>query len=227
MDNKINLGESLLDVVQGKLQHPQVLQEMLLSRTDSDDALLAAPPKIKSARKTFRRKARLTDVEVLPKPVTGKIMGVGVEDATPGGMMDDLCEIAPEKDPVPEALDRTFAETERIVSEIKRQARMSFNAALLLIVCGTLLVFGGIFMLYKNKVLAGWVTTAAGTVMDLLSGGIMMLYKSTNERFDQANHDLAVLSKVRAQYALIGLIADEAVRTEELRKLIGSLYEEK
>lgn len=63
--------------------------------------------------------------------------------------------------------------------------------------------------------------------MDVLSGGNMVLYKSANKRLDEANHDLLILSKVRAQYAIIQNISNQTVRTKELRKLIDSMYEHK
>lgn len=211
MAKKVGTGDSLLDVVQGSLQNEKVREQLVILRESFAD-LIPAPPQEVVAAPAKKRKHGMT-------PLSESEMSEIV-----GGRMYD---IAPSDDPVLAVLEQTFEETERVLKEIKRQAKISFDAALILILCGTLLVFGGIYALYRNNMLTGWITTAAGAVMDVLSGGIMVLYKSVNKRLDEANHDLLILSKVRAQYAIIQNISNQTVRTKELRKLIGSMYEHK
>jgi len=107
--------------------------------------------------------------------------------------------------------------------ERERQAKNSFNVALSLIVVGVLVVFGGVFLLFRKNILEGVLSSVVGSISSIIGGTIIKLYKDTNDRMDKLNADLFTLNSVKVQYAMILKINNEKKRDVELSRLIQSI----
>jgi hypothetical protein len=60
--------------------------------------------------------------------------------------------------------------------ERERQAKNSFNAALSLIIAGILIVFLGVFLLFKKNIAEGSLTSGVGAISNILGGTIIKFY---------------------------------------------------
>ncbi|NOU16045.1 MAG: hypothetical protein HOO91_00610 [Bacteroidales bacterium] len=107
--------------------------------------------------------------------------------------------------------------------ERERQAKNTFNAALGLIIAGILIVFIGVYLLFKKNVTEGAVTSSVGAISNILGGTIIKFYRDTNNRMDRLNNDLFVLNTAKVQYAMILKIGDSKKRDSELSELIKSI----
>ena len=120
-------------------------------------------------------------------------------------------------------ISNTYETLDIFRKERERQAKISFNVALSLIIIGVLIVFGGVFLLFKKNILEGVLSSTVGSISSILGGTIIKLYKDTNDRMDKLNANLSILNYAKVQYALILKINDEKKRDIELSKLIKSL----
>ena len=107
--------------------------------------------------------------------------------------------------------------------ERERQAKNSFNVALSLIIVGVLVVFGGVFLLFRKNIVEGVLSSVVGSISSIIGGTIIKLYKDTNDRMDKLNADLFTLNSAKVQYAMILKINNEKKRDVELSKLIQSI----
>jgi hypothetical protein len=107
--------------------------------------------------------------------------------------------------------------------ERERQARNTFNAALGLIIAGILIVFVGVYLLFRKNITEGSVTSSVGAISNILGGTIIKFYRDTNNRMDSLNNDLFVLNTAKVQYAMILKISDSNKRDLELSELIKSI----
>jgi len=107
--------------------------------------------------------------------------------------------------------------------ERERQAKNSFNVALSLVIVGVLIVFGGVFLLFKKNIVEGVLSSTVGSISSIIGGTIIKLYKDTNDRMDKLNTNLSTLNYAKVQYALILKINDEKKRDVELSMLIKSI----
>ena len=77
-----------------------------------------------------------------------------------------------------------------IIMERLRQARLSFNIALLLTTVSTMISLVGIGLLFSGKVSEGTVTTAGGLTSEIVSVRFLKLTKEANDRLDRMAKDL-------------------------------------
>ena len=125
--------------------------------------------------------------------------------------------------PVFDVISDVYDNLQRTRSERKRQAKWSFNVALTLVVCGVSLIFFGVYMLFRQLITSGSITTGVGVVSNILSGTIFKLHKDANNRLDAMDDDIYIIDSVKVSYALILNIEDEKTRNDELSKLIKSI----
>jgi len=107
--------------------------------------------------------------------------------------------------------------------ERERQAKNSYNAALGLIISGILIVFSGVYLLFRKSITEGALASSIGAISNIIGGTILKFYKDTNDRMDRLNSDLFILNSAKVQYALILKISDVKTRDNELGKLIISI----
>ena len=107
--------------------------------------------------------------------------------------------------------------------ERERQAKNSFNIALSLVIVGVLIVFVGVFLLFKKNIVEGVLSSTVGSISSIIGGTIIKLYKDTNDRMDKLDANLSTLNYAKVQYALILKINDEKKRDVELSMLIKSI----
>jgi hypothetical protein len=84
---------------------------------------------------------------------------------------------------------RTVDDSERFLNDRRRerlrQASWSFNAALALVIIGTLIVLVGTVLLYRNQTTQGIVTAGAGAVSNIISVLVFRLNRDANDRLDR------------------------------------------
>ncbi|WP_293165803.1 hypothetical protein [Okeania sp. SIO2C9] len=72
-----------------------------------------------------------------------------------------------------------------VIQERLRQARLSFNIALVLTVISTIVSLAGAGLLLSGKTSEGTATTAGGVASKIVSIGLLKMTKDTNERLDK------------------------------------------
>ncbi|HCX22112.1 MAG TPA: hypothetical protein DHN29_09375 [Cytophagales bacterium] len=139
----------------------------------------------------------------------------------------ELCEASKrdetEKDEVYQIIKNTYESLSYARVERERQARNSYNAAIGLISMGILIIFFGVYLLFKNNITSGTLTSGIGGISNIIGGTILKFYKETNNRMDSINNDLFILNTAKVQYALILKIDSKSKRDSELSKLIDSI----
>ncbi len=112
-----------------------------------------------------------------------------------------------------EALDETYQSTRIIADERMRQARLSFNVAIGLMIIGVLIVFFGIGLLYlKEGFESGLITIGGGAVSEIISVIVFSFNKETNNRLDELRKDLSTLETAR-----VGLKIAKEIENQEKR----------
>jgi hypothetical protein len=76
-----------------------------------------------------------------------------------------------------------------IITERLRQARLSFNLALLLTTVSTVISLVGVGFLFSGKISEGAITTAGGLTSKLVSVRFLKLIKEANDRLDKMAKD--------------------------------------
>jgi hypothetical protein len=132
---------------------------------------------------------------------------------------------AKKDDKVYTVINNTFNNLERFRNERLRQAKMSFNAALGLIIIGILIVFIGVFLLFKKSITEGALTAALGVISNIIGGTILKFYQNTNDRLDRIDNDLFILDTAKVQYALILNINEKTNKDQAIKELIGKIGE--
>lgn len=84
---------------------------------------------------------------------------------------------------------RTLDAGERFLNALRqerlRQASWSFNAALVFVIVGTLIVLVGTVLLYRGQTTQGIVSAAAGAVSNIVSVLVFRLNRDANDRLDR------------------------------------------
>jgi hypothetical protein len=77
-----------------------------------------------------------------------------------------------------------------VITERLRQARLSFNLALLLTTVSAAISLVGVGFLFSGKVPEGTITTAGGLTSKIVSVHLLTLTKEANDRLDKMAKDL-------------------------------------
>ena len=72
-----------------------------------------------------------------------------------------------------------------IIQERLRQATISFNIAIALILVSTILYVSGVGLLISGKISIGVATTAGGLTSNIVTVQLLGLYKASNDRLDE------------------------------------------
>jgi hypothetical protein len=110
-----------------------------------------------------------------------------------------------------------------IHAERLRQARLSFNSALVLSVSGVLILLASLGLLLNDLTTQGVVTVVVGSVCEVVAVLAFRLNKEANDRLDAINRDLALLAKTRLISDLINAIPDEKARSRAIVSAIRNL----
>ena len=96
-----------------------------------------------------------------------------------------------------EALSKANLSANSIRRERIRQAKITFNAAIILAVVGVLIIFAGVaLVLFKDTEAAGAVTAGVGAVTEVISALLFKLNHDTNNRLDEVGKDLSAIEAV-------------------------------
>jgi hypothetical protein len=120
-------------------------------------------------------------------------------------------------------ISSTYDTLIKLKAERDRQSKNSFNAALSMIISGILIVFVGVYLLFRKNITEGVLSSSIGAVSNIIGGTIMKFYKDTNNRMDGINKDLFTLNTAKVRYALVLKIKDNDKRDNELSDLIKSI----
>lgn len=118
------------------------------------------------------------------------------------------------------AISSTHAAIKHQTKEVKRQARLSFNAALMLIVIGSLVMIFGVFMSFSEHVPEGVLTAGSGIISALVGRFAMSMYRESNESYLALNKKLNVVVIAQTQYTLIRTLSSKKERDEAVKALI-------
>ena len=98
------------------------------------------------------------------------------------------------------------------------QARITFQAALILSVLGILIIFAGVaLVLLKDLSLAGAITAVVGAITEAVSAIIFKLNHETNNRLDEIGRDMRVIEAAQISMTLIAKIEDPKKRDDAIR----------
>lgn len=120
-------------------------------------------------------------------------------------------------------ISSTYDTLIKLKAERDRQSKNSFNAALSMIISGILIVFVGVYLLFRKNITEGVLSSSIGALSNIIGGAIMKFYKDTNNRMDGINKDLFTLNTAKVRYALVLKIKDNDKRDNELSDLIKSI----
>lgn len=104
-----------------------------------------------------------------------------------------------------------------------RQARLTFNAALALVVAGVLIVLVGIVLAYASALSFGLVTAAVGATSDILGGVLFKFHKAANDRLDKNIKDIMLIEKALLGLDITSRIPDSSVKKETTKSLVEML----
>ena len=116
-------------------------------------------------------------------------------------------------------IESTYSHLEGIRTERLRQARATFNTALVLVVVGVLIIFAGVVLMYIGQTTAGIVSSAVGVVTEIISAVLFRLNKETNDRLDALAPDLTILERARYGMKFIEHIEDKDARNKAIEEL--------
>lgn len=122
--------------------------------------------------------------------------------------------------------DVAYENLKDIQEERLRQARTSFNAALILMVIGILIIFAGIILVFLEKTSSGIITLIVGAVTNAISALTFRFNKEANDRLDQVNHDLKIIEKTRWASKMIDDIDDPKMKNKAKAKLAETIKSE-
>jgi hypothetical protein len=103
-----------------------------------------------------------------------------------------------------------------IHDERMRQARVSFNAAVVLGVLGTSVILGGVVASFFGSIAPAGVAAASGSILDVLGFLFMRFHREENLRLDELRRDIMAMDLVRQ-------IRDDQKRDEAIYMLIKYL----
>jgi len=118
-----------------------------------------------------------------------------------------------------EALSKASMSANSIRVERMRQAKITFNAAIILAVVGVLLIFAGVaLVLFKDAEAAGAVTAGVGAVTEVISALLFKLNHDTNNRLDEVGKDLSSIEAAQIAISLIEKIEDPQKRDDAIKE---------
>lgn len=129
--------------------------------------------------------------------------------------------IGPEEDDLLtlEAISDGQNATKAYRDERMRQAKWSFNAAIVLLVLGVLIIFAGIStILLTDKQIGGVIGTSVGAIVEVVSALLFKFNNDVNGRLDEVNKTLLVLESARVAIRLISKIEDPGKRDDAIRE---------
>ena len=105
-----------------------------------------------------------------------------------------------------------------------RQAKLAFNAALVLSIVGILIIFVGVILLFvKDSVTPGAITAGVGAISEIVSLLLFKLSKDANGRYDDVGKDLSRIDRAKEASDIARQIDDPAKRDQALREVVKSL----
>lgn len=108
--------------------------------------------------------------------------------------------------------------------ERMRQAKFTFNAALILSVIGASIIFIGIgLLLFRDASIAGVLSAATGAVIEVISAVLFRFNSQTNNRLDEIGKDLSAIETAQIAMVLIEKIEDPGQRDEAIREAASDL----
>lgn len=117
------------------------------------------------------------------------------------------------------ALSEAHEVTNNLRGERLRQARAAFNAALLLMVVGILIIFGGVaLVVFREAVTGGAVTTAVGAVVEVVSALLFKFSNDAQNRLDDMGRHLNAIEAAQVAVNLIAKIEDPGKRDDAVRE---------
>jgi hypothetical protein len=104
----------------------------------------------------------------------------------------------------------------QVQTEQMRQAKVTFNAAIVVGVIGTLVLLLGVGVSFFSIGTGGVSSTAAGIVLDTLSFFAIKFHRETNQRLDEIRRDESAI-------ALVAQISDVKKRDDAIGNLVKGL----
>ncbi len=119
-----------------------------------------------------------------------------------------------------EALNLTYDSTLEIRNERMRQARLAFNAAILLMIVGVLIIFLGVaLLLIKSGIEQGAITVAVGAMIEIISVIVFAFNKDANNRLEEVRKELSVIETARVGLSMAKQITDLDKRDSAIAEL--------
>ena len=113
----------------------------------------------------------------------------------------------------------SYHTTKKIRDERLRQARITFNWAVILTIIAVVVIFCGVVLLYWGKITSGVVSTSVGAVTEVIGVVLFKLNRDANNRLDEVGKTLANFEKAQLGMSLIDKMVDESKKDEAIRKL--------
>jgi len=92
---------------------------------------------------------------------------------------------------------------QQLRQERLRQASTSFNAALIILTVGTLIVLAGAILLFTQRVKTGTLTAAAGVIANITSGLVFRFSHNANDRLDKLARGIGKLEGTKRTIRLL------------------------
>jgi hypothetical protein len=126
-------------------------------------------------------------------------------------------------DEVYAVISNTYENLSAFRVERERQAKTTYNTAIVIITLGAIILFFGVLLLFNNSIVEGSITSSVGVISKIIGGTILSFYKDTNNRMDKLNDDLFTLHTIKVQYSLINKIDNPEQKNRQLRKLVKEI----
>jgi Zn-dependent membrane protease YugP len=101
------------------------------------------------------------------------------------------------------ATENGVAFLQQLRQERLRQASTSFNAALIILTVGTLIVLAGAILLFTQRVKTGTLTAAAGVIANITSGLVFRFSHNANDRLDKLARGIGKLEGTKRTIRLL------------------------
>jgi hypothetical protein len=110
-----------------------------------------------------------------------------------------------------------------IRSERMRQARTSFNLAVVSVAAGAVLILLSLILVAADQTSAAVVSTAASTMTQAAALAMFRISRDANRRLDAVASDLSILERLRLALELSDEIADPAARDRVIAETVRAL----
>lgn len=110
-----------------------------------------------------------------------------------------------------------------------RQAKLTFNVAIGLVIVGVLIIFAGsvVTFLQAEKATTGTFTAVGGAVAEIISLILFRFHKVTNDKLDALRGELSAIEYSRFGMTLIEQIDDPIKRDDAIREIVRNLTQGK